>query len=309
MSDVLGPAVIIANPAAGVGDGGVLQRLRAGLDAQQFDYEMIITEARGHATQLARDAVLSKNRRYVIAVGGDGTVHEVVNGLVDAEQGAAIADGLVLGVVSAGSGADFARTFGLDRPPEKLVPHLVSETSMPVDLGRVRATTPLGDVRAAVFANVAEAGFGGKVAGIAARLPRQLGPARYAAGIVVGWGGFRRVETTIVIDTTERTERVCNVVVANGQFFGGGMHVAPRALPNDGVFSVQLWGGSVTDVIRASRQLRTGAHLQRPDVRSWNSSTVTIQSQRPLIVEADGERIGVTPASFDVLPAAIAVKI
>lgn len=309
MSDVLGPAVVIANPAAGLGDGGVVQRLRDGLDAQQFDYELMVTEGRGHATQLARDAVLSKNRRYVIAVGGDGTVHEVVNGLVDAEQGVAVAENLVLGVVSAGSGADFARTFGLDRPPEKLIAHLTSSTSMAVDLGRVRTMTADGNLRTAVFANVAEAGFGGKVARIAARLPRRLGPARYAAGIVVGWGGFRRVETTIVIDSSERTDRVCNVVVANGQFFGGGMHVAPRALPNDGVFSVQSWGGSVTDVVRAARQLRSGTHLQRSDVRSWNSSTVTIRSVRPLMVEADGECLGATPASFSVLPAAISVKI
>ncbi|MEX2328840.1 MAG: diacylglycerol kinase family protein, partial [Nitriliruptoraceae bacterium] len=246
--------------------------------------------------------VLAEGHRHVVAVGGDGTVHDVVNGLVDADTGRVVAEDLVLGVVSAGSGSDFARTFGLDRPPETLVRHLLSTSTMPIDLGRVAVTAPDGSRRWHVFANVAEAGFGGRVARAAGRLPRRWGAARYRWGIVASWSSFRRVDTTVTLPDAIRTERVCNVVVANGQFFGGGMHVAPRAIPDDGVFSVQSWGGTPTDVVRAARQLRTGAHLQRTDVRSWSTAIVEVDAVRPLVVEADGEVLGTTPARFEILP-------
>jgi diacylglycerol kinase (ATP) len=303
-----GVPLVIANPSAGRGGPATLDRLRRALDARDVAHDVVMTDAPGAATRIAREAVRS-GRRYVVAVGGDGTVHEVVNGLVDAEAGRPHAEGLVLGVVSSGSGCDLVRTFGLDRDPEVLAGHLASDDVLPIDLGRVRLTGPDGRPTTRVFANIAEVGFGGQVARTAQRLPARLGPARYSVGIVATWGAFRRVPTRIVHDGGVHEGPVCNVVVANGQFFGGGMHVAPRALPTDGRFNLQAWVGSPTDVVRASRQLRTGAHLSRPDVHEWQSAEVTIEGTRTLAVEADGEPIGTGPARFDVLPRAIGFKL
>jgi diacylglycerol kinase (ATP) len=303
-----GTPLLIANPAAGGGRNPALPRLRAALQAQGVGHDVVMTARAGHATTLAREAV-DAGRRYLVAVGGDGTVHEVVNGMVDAAAGTARRDDLVLGVVGAGSGCDLVRTFGLDRSPEVLAAHLASEHALPMDLGRLRLTGPDGRERVVVFANVAEAGFGGAVVQVSARLPHRLGPARYAAGIVAAWGRFRRRPTTITVAGGTTTAPVCNVVIANGQFFGGGLHVAPRALPTDGRFNVQSWGGTVTDVVRATRLLRTGSHLQRDDVREWQSATVTVDAAEPLVVEADGEVLGVTPLTADVLHQVIALKI
>jgi diacylglycerol kinase (ATP) len=303
-----GPPLLIANPAAGGGRNPVLPRLQAALRARGLDHDLVLTAHAGHATGLAREAV-DAGRRYLVAVGGDGTVHEVANGMVDASAGTARRADLVLGVVGAGSGCDLVRTFGLDRAPEVVADHLVSDHILPIDLGRLRLTGPDGRERVVVFANVAEAGFGGSVVQVSARLPARLGPARYAAAIVAAWGRFRRRETTVTVDGGTVTEPVCNVVIANGQFFGGGLHVAPRALPTDGRFNVQSWGGTVTDVIRATRLLRTGSHLQRDDVREWQSTTVMIDAPQPLVVEADGEVLGVTPVTADVLHRVLALKI
>lgn len=308
MEHPLGTPLIIANPSAGRGGASTLARLRAALTERGVDHEVVVTDRAGAATALARTAV-DAGRRFLVAVGGDGTVHEVVNGMVDADAGTAHAEGLVLGVVSSGSGCDLVRTFGLDRDPETLAAHLASTDVLPLDLGRVRYLGRDGSPQVRVFANIAEVGFGGQVARTAARLPRRLGPARYSVGIVATWGAFRRVPARVEHDGGVHEAALCNVVVANGQFFGGGMHVAPRALPTDGRLNLQAWVGSPTDVLRASRQLRTGAHLARPDVHEWQSVNVHVESRRPLAIEADGEALGLSPATFDVLPRVIGLKL
>ncbi|MFO7779077.1 MAG: YegS/Rv2252/BmrU family lipid kinase [Nitriliruptoraceae bacterium] len=304
----LGVPLIIANPSAGRADGSVLQRLLSALRTDGVHPEVAMTAARGHASTLAR-AAAEEGRRFVIAVGGDGTVHEVVNGLVDADTGRVRGDDPVLGVVGGGSGCDLLRTFGLDRPPEVLARHLATADTTRIDLGRVRYHRSDGTPQVRVFANIAEVGYGGTVSRLANRLPRRLGHARYVTAIVGAVPHFRRMATTVEVAGGTTSEPVCNVIVANGQFFGGGLRVAPRALPTDGALNVQSWGGHPVDVIRAQPQLRTGAHLARADVREWSSPSVTVTNAEPRDVEADGEHLGVSPASFDVLQQVLRFKL
>ena len=322
----LGRPLVVANPRAGRGRGrgsnDVVRRLLAALEQQGILPDVVETRYVGHATDIAREAA-KDGRRLLIAVGGDGTVHEVVNGLIDPVTGVpnspatasgddrdlAGPKGTVLGIVSAGSGCDLVRTFGLDRTPEVLARHLASPHTTRIDLGRIQCTGRDGRALTRLFANVAEVGFGGAVATAARRLPAVLGPQRYRVGIVVAWGRFRRVEMTIDHDGGTYTAPLCNVVIANGQFFGGGLKVAPRSLPDDGRLDVQAWGGSPTDVVRAARLLRDGSHLARPDVRTWPSTRVRVSAARDVAVEADGELIGTAPATFEVLHRALALKV
>jgi diacylglycerol kinase (ATP) len=309
MTSPFGPILVIANPTAGRGRNAVLPRLVTALTEAGLAHQVEPTRGPEHATELARTAVTQRDLRYVVAVGGDGTVHEVVNGLVDPETGTAHREDTVLGVVAGGSGCDFIRTFGLDRAPEVMARHLGGDTTMRIDLGRVRLTAPDGTRRARLFANIAEAGWGAEVTRRANRLPRLLGPARYLAAILTATGAMRQVETTVEVDHTTTTEPVSEVVVANGQFFGGGLRVAPRALPDDGRFNVQTWRSRPADVLRELPRVRVGEHLERPDVREWQSAGVTITGDEPLLVEADGEVLGHTPATFDVLPDVLALKV
>ena len=304
----LGPALIIANPNAGRRGGHELARLLTALEPLGIVPKVRHTRSAGDATLIAREAVLA-GTRYLIAVGGDGTVHEVVNGLIDADSGEHHGDDPVLGVVSSGSGCDLVRTFGLDRTPEVLARHLASPATHRIDVGRMRLRAADGSSTVRLFLNIAEVGFGGAVAVAARRLPARLGPRRYTLGIVAAWGGFRRIPMRVTHDGGLVEDALCNVVVANGQFFGGGLKVAPRSLPDDGRFDLQAWGGTVTDVVRAARQLRDGSHLQRHDVRSWPTATVAVDADVALPVEADGELVGWSPVSFDILPGALRLKV
>jgi diacylglycerol kinase (ATP) len=308
VSQPFGPPLLVGNPSAGIGRDPVLPRLSAALRSRGIAHDQAETEGPGHATELARQAVLD-GRRFVVAVGGDGTVHEVVNGLVDAGTGEVRGDDPVLGIVAGGTGCDLTRTFGLDRPPEVVARHLEGDQTVPLDLGRVHLVGSSGDRRTVLFANIAEAGYGGLVTALANRLPRRLGTARYALAIVGAVARFRLVHTTVTVDQGTTSEPMSNVIVANGQFFGGGLHVAPRALPYDGRFNVQVWQGKPLDVLRAGPELRKGTHLARSDVREWQSTTVEVDGERPLLIEADGEVLGTTPATFDLLPGVLRLKV
>lgn len=310
MTSPFGPMLIVSNPAAGRGRDAVLPRLRASLDALGLAYEVALTTGPGDATEVARQAVEDRGLRYVVAVGGDGTVHEVVNGLVDPSSGRHRGSVRpVLGVVAGGSGCDFIRTFGLDRSPERVAAHLDGDALFPIDLGRVRYLDADGTERVRVFANIAEAGYGGLVTELANGLPRWLGQVRYVVAIAGAIRRFRLTHASVRVDHTEVAEPVSNVIVANGQFFGGGLKVAPRALPDDGTFNVQIWRGSALAVFKETPKLRVGEHLNSPDVREYQSATVGLETEAPLVLEADGEVLGTTPASFDVLPRVIDLKV
>ncbi|MDP8928302.1 MAG: diacylglycerol kinase family lipid kinase [Actinomycetota bacterium] len=308
MTSPYGSMLLIANPAAGRGRDPVLPRLRTALEARGLDHEVRTTRGPGHAGALAREAIEERGIRFIVAVGGDGTVHEIVNGIVDPEPGAR-GDHFVLGVVPAGSGCDFARTFGLDRSPERLARHLDGAEFYPIDLGRVRLNGRDDLPRTVLFANVAEAGYGGVVVERANRLPRFLGASRYLFGVFAAIRHFGVRPARLVLDHTEVSGTLSNLVVANGQFFGGGMKVAPRAVPDDGRFNVQLWRGSPKDVFLMTPRIRKGEHVPHPEIQEYQSSRVEVHADEPLLVEADGEVLGTTSAIFDLLPKALNLKI
>ena len=305
-----GPALLIANPLSGNGRGAALRETVRLLEAAGVEHTVAATSHPRHATELARAGVAEEGFRFVVAVGGDGTVHEVVNGLVDPASGEARADGLVLGVVPGGSGCDFLRTWGLDIPVTRLVErHLLTEAVLPMDVGRISFTGPDGEPAVRLFANIAECGWGADVTRRANRLPRFVGGVRYLLSTVVSTVRLRPVETSVTLDHTSLTEPVTEVVVANGQFFGGGMKVAPRALPDDGTFNVQTWRGGAREVFENLPRMGSGEHLGHASVREWQSSTVRVDAVEPLTIEADGEILGTTPATFEVLPRVLSLSV
>ncbi len=304
-----GVPLVIANPSAGVRGSPVLDRLMAAFRERGVEPDVAVGDDAVGTEELAARAAVD-GRGFVVAVGGDGTVQQIVNGLLDAETAEPRGEAApVLGVVSAGSGADLMRTFGLDRPPEVLVDHLVTGDTQPLDLIRIRARTRNGGEVTRLAVNVADVGYAAHVVRLAGCLPRRLGPARYRIAIAAAAASFRRPATTVRFDAGEVTEALCNVVVANGQFFGGGLHVAPRALPADGYLDVQAWRARPVDLLTASRQLRRGRHLERPDVRAWRSTRVEVTAERRLPVEADGDVVGVTPVTFEVVGAGLRLKV
>jgi YegS/Rv2252/BmrU family lipid kinase len=298
--------VLICNPKAGGGGAGrAIPEVRRHLDDRDLDYELVLTEGQGHATELTRRA-LEQGCRFVVAVGGDGTIHEVVNGLIHDDR--AVNPDAVMGVVAAGTGADFIKTFGIPSMAGHAVAHLDGGESFPIDIGKVMYTKG-GVTATSYFANVAEVGLGAEVVARADRLPRWLGPTLY---VVAFWLAIRKHEMAEVrVDLVDRTYEgpMNNLVVANGQFFGGGMKIAPKAAPTDGVFDIQIEHARKREEIAVMPRVFRGEHVPHPDIFEAKRVRASIESARPLPIEADGELLGHTPASFEVLKDAIRLKV
>jgi diacylglycerol kinase (ATP) len=303
----LGPARLIVNPSAGNGaTRAVLPPLTSALSDGGLEFDVVHTTGGDDARAVAR-AALDDGLRYLIAVGGDGTLHHVVNGMFQDRE--PIAHDAVLGVCGAGTGADFVRNFGLNRQPDVIARHLLTTDTMPIDVGVVEFTAADGERAERLFANVAEAGYGAEVVRRADRLPRWMGRLRY---LLAAWASIRavsRVDAQLSVDFTSRDLALVELVVANGQFFGGGMKVAPRAIPQDGRLSVLAFTGGRSQVFMLTTELYAGEHLPHPEIVEYQSATCGLTTAEPLLVEADGEVLGTTPARFSLLKRRLRLKI
>lgn len=306
MTSPFGKAIVIANPFAGKGRLGrgreVLEEL---LRETGIEFELRPTERRGQAAELAREAI-GEGHRFLVAAGGDGTIHEVVNGMMG--ESGPLNPEAVLGIISAGSGSDFIRTFGLPSEPADAVRHLPGDNLYRIDVGRV-AHTVGGETRTEYFPNIAEAGLGGEVVRRAEGLPRSLGRVRYLLSFWIALGLSRSTEGRVLLDDRVYEGRITNLVVANAQFFGGGMRIAPKANPADGRFDVLVQSGSKADYVAGITKVFKGEHLPSPAIKEYYAKRVEVRSERPLRVEADGEVLGVTPAVFEIVPGAVNLKI
>jgi diacylglycerol kinase (ATP) len=301
-----GTLVLIANPRSGRGRvGRELPEVERQLRARGLAYRIEQTEGPGHATRLAR-AVLEAGDRFLVAAGGDGTIQEVVNGMIEGDR--PVADDAVLGVVAAGSGSDFVRTFGLPGDAIRSVKHLTGDRLYPIDVIRVDHDGPQGRGTRYV-PNIAEAGLGGAVVARAERLPRGLGPSRYFLGFWLSVGRFRPTEVEVQVDRKRFSGSANNVVVANCQFYGGGMKVSPRSYPGDGLVEVQISTGPKSEAFTLIPKIYRGEHVPHPHIKELRGRVVEVRAERPLPVEGDGEVLGSTPATFTVVSQPIRLKI
>jgi YegS/Rv2252/BmrU family lipid kinase len=304
-----GPLVVIANPRSGRGKVAThLPEIERILAEAQLSYRIVRTTHPGHATEVARDA-LARGERYLVAVGGDGTVHEVVNGMLDG--GRPVAADAVLGVVAAGSGCDFVRSFGLPGDTLQAAHHLAGDRVRPIDVGQVTFASSASDPAEVTryFPNIAEAGLGGAVVARAARLPASLGPARYLAGFWLTLPGFRPATVRLDVDGQAYQWRAHNVVVANCRFYGGGMQISPKSEPDDSALDVLVMAGPKSDAFTGLPKVYRGTHLPHRNIAELRAIRVRVEADPPFLIEADGEALGTTPATFEIIPTPIRLKV
>jgi diacylglycerol kinase (ATP) len=306
MTSPYGVLTLVCNVNAGGGGvGKCLPEVERLLAERGLEYEVLRTEAPGHATLLAKEAV-ERGRQLIVGVGGDGTVHEVVNGLIEDDK--AINPEVRLGVVAAGTGCDFIKTFGIPSSPSHAVVHLDGHESFPIDIGKITFTEDGKEV-VRYFANVAEAGLGARVVERAARLPRFLGPTVYFFAFWLSLARHKPAEVRVDLMTRTYEGPLNNMVIANGQFFGGGMKVAPKAAPTDGVLDFQIEHVGKRDAIAVLPKVYKGQHVPHPKILEAKRVEASIESNPPLLIEADGEVLGFTPARFELLRDAIHLKV
>jgi YegS/Rv2252/BmrU family lipid kinase len=295
--------VAIVNPAAGGGRAAqMVPTLQAAMRGAGLPLSIRTTAGRGHAIELARTAVTAGHRRF-LAVGGDGTVNEVANGLL-ANAGAASAD-LTLGALPIGTGNDWARTHALPKRPEDVVRLLVAGNTVMHDVGLATCRAG-GETVRRYFVNMAGAGIDAHILG---RLDEGKGGAwSYLVALLGGLRSFR-TPTLEVTGTAFRFRGPALVVFAGpGRYCGGGLEMAPDATVDDGrlhltlVKQMRFW-----QVVANLPRLFNGTVTQSPHVVSGKLAVLDIASDIPVGVELDGEVIGEAPARFEVVPRAIRV--
>jgi diacylglycerol kinase (ATP) len=256
----------------------------------------VLSEFPGHLARAASEARDS----LLVVVGGDGTVNEVVNGV--AGTGAEIA------LLSSGTGEDFGRTHGIPDRFEDAVRTVLEGETRTIDIGRVHCEGSQGRF----FANVGSAGMSGAVARRANAMSKVLGGrVTFFYALTREFLAWRNTAVTVELDGGVRREgSLHDVIVANGNFHGGGMKLAPDAAQDDGLFDVVTIGDvDKLDFLTTAPKLYSGRYLAHPKVELLRSSTVVISAAEPLPLEVDGEPIGTTPARFEVVPAALRLRV
>jgi diacylglycerol kinase (ATP) len=262
----------------------------------------IFSERPGQLGDLAREAA-DEGATLLVVVGGDGTVHEVVNGIAGRE-------GVELALIPRGTGWDFARTHRVPKRLDEALRIAKEGEARPFDLGRATYLAN-GSSETAWFANMASVGMSGAVAAKANSTTKALGAKTsylYALGTV--FARWKNVELRVRVDEEERNGLMEDTIVAVGRYLAGGMMITPDAEPDDELFDVLLIGDlTKTELVRVMPKIYRGTHLPHPKGEVLRGRTVSIEADDPLPIQLDGEQPGTTPVRFEIAPAAIRLRV
>ena len=295
--------VFLVNPASANGSTGKRwPELAHVAAAQGLTGDALLSERPGHLTELARRAV-DDGAELLVVVGGDGALHEVVNGVVGRD--------VELALMMRGTGMDFPRTYGIPTKPADAAAVAVNGVAREIDVGKVTFRSWAGDEAIEHFANIGSAGMSAAVARRANSTSKAFGgKASFFIALVEVFFGWKNVEMHVRVEAEERRGKINNTIVAIGQYHGGGMWLAPEASPDDGLFDVLVFGDlTKTDFVRNVGKIYKGTHLSHPKIEQLHGATVEIDAEQPLPIELDGEQPGTTPARFEIVPRALRVRV
>ena len=325
-SDSAPRPLVIANPSAGSGRtardlGHLLEALRAVLG----ELDVVATSGARHATDLA-GAAANERRRLVISVGGDGTLHEVVNGLMRARSEAGDDDTVLpaLGVIATGTGGDFGRALGIAPRARDYLAAVVGGHERALDVGTARFTGSDGRPAERFWINVLSAGVGGLVDRYAATAPALLGGRiAYAQAALRGIAMCRRtrLRCRLTLPDGSGSERLLDghaVAICNGTTFGGGMRIAPMARPDDGLLEVIAFETATRwRLVGKFLTVYAGTHVDEPGVSHFTCRALRLEpvdppASRPrgdvFPLDVDGEALGDVPLDAGVIGRALRVR-
>ncbi len=308
--------LVIVNPQSGGGRAArgpaYVREVAAVLERRIGPTDLVMTTHAGHAIDLARGGA-SEGRDLIIAIGGDGTLHEVANGVLDAGGKTAV------GFIGQGTGGDFRRTLGVEHRLDAYVDAIASGRDLAVDVGKVRYVAFDGTTRERWFVNILSAGMGGLVDRYVASTTKALGgTAAYL------WASTRalaecqrgRLRCTADLRGVREERRIASFMVAicNGRYFGSGMHVAPMATLDDGRFEVvSIDAPSKLSFPGAMRRIYAGTHLTAPGVRHFACDAIALHLENEgardvFLLDVDGEPLGGLPVDVKLAPSALIVR-
>jgi YegS/Rv2252/BmrU family lipid kinase len=300
--------VIIVNPRSG---GGLSERRWAAAVGPITDglgpFDVRFTERAGDGRRLAAEEAAA-GRRLVVALGGDGTISEVADGLLSARAP------VEMGVIPRGTGGDFRRGLDLPRDLGAAARRVREAPARPIDVGLATFADGEGRTRTRHFVNVASFGFSGTVAERANRSSKRLGAkAAFLAATFRSLVTYDNVEVLVAADGAGPTRRrVLLGAVGNGRYFGGGMKICPEAALDDGLLDLVLVGDlGRLEILAKINRLYDGSHLGLDVVttaRARRFEVRPVESAARVPIELDGETPGLLPATFEVLPRALRLR-
>jgi YegS/Rv2252/BmrU family lipid kinase len=284
---------IIANETAGSGNGAaVLKRVREMLEKKGIPFREDSTRAPGHAVQLA-DAAAAAGETEIVCLGGYGTLSEVLNGLAGRF--------VTMYFVPCGTGNDFVKVLDLPKDPVEALEKQLEGKPGRIDIGRLNDR---------YFINVSGSGFDVEVLRQAVRFKKLgRGILPYLLGILAALKNFRPLRTEIIRDGETTTEEVTSFSVGNGCYIGGGMKAVPHAKPDDGLFDVVIAKKfSRPAILRMLSRFIPGKHTDLPGVREFRCREITFRCPG-MVLDVDGELIPADEAHYEILPAALGIRI
>lgn len=278
-------------------------------------FSVAFTKAPGDGIVLARTAAES-GRKFIIACGGDGTINEVANGILDSGTHCE------LGVLPSGTGGDFRRSLGMPSSPREAARALRNGRTETMDVGKVTFRDHAGLITSRFFVNISSFGLAAsiiervKASNSLSWMPvaSLRGRASFALSTLQEVSGIDAILIRIAVDGgDEKTLQTINFCVANAQYFGGGMKIAPDAKINDGFLDIINIGDIRTaKIILNAYSLYRGTHVEMPEVNYTRAKRVEARSAdetRDVLIEIDGELPGKLPAVYEIVPGALKIRV
>lgn len=296
-------SVVIVNPAsAGGSTGEAWPQLASDLRSQFGSFRVLFTKQRGDAAALATEAA-RKGAKLIIACGGDGTVSEVANGILSSGKD------VELGILPSGTGGDFRRTLEIPSRSRDAARVLRTGRTVRIDVGRVSFVENNGAEAMRYFVGVASCGMSTKV------IERvKADGVSFASSLLQT--AMRNESIRLVVqldDAHDHQLTVSNLCIANARYFGGGMKIAPDAKLTDGKFDVVSVGDlSALKIFTSAPRVYLGSHLSMPEVSHALARKVTVRPadrSKEVALEIDGELPGRLPATFQMIPEALRVRV
>jgi diacylglycerol kinase (ATP) len=299
--------VFLVNPASANGSTGKkwpeLERRATELG---LEGRSVLSTAPGQLGELAADAVRA-GATLLVVVGGDGTVHEVVDGLMKAGLGTQAE----LAVLPRGTGKDFVRSMRIPGSFDAAIEVAKTGHARTIDVGRASYVDGSGAPGEAYFANFAGAGISGAIAARANRTTKALGgKLSFLYATVLTFLRWKPARMSLTIDGEVRDVLLLEALAMNGDYTAGGMWMAPEAAPDDGGFDIVLIGDfSKLEFIRTFPKIYKGRHVSHRKIEVIRAKELRVEAQQPLPIVLDGEAPGTTGVRFEVVPAALRVRV
>lgn len=298
------PIHFIINPTSGGGSSGkTWAQARAFIESSLGNFSFEFTGGKGHGIELARRA--SDKAKKIIAIGGDGTISEIVSGIIQSGN-----KNIELGVLNLGTGGDFCRTLQISSNINKGIERLKNGIATETDIGSITYIGNNNKSEERYFINIAGCGMAGEVVRTINKSKKLFGSFSYYLSSVQNLFSYKNKKLLISFDDGEPKEFVAvTVAVCNGKYFGGGMQISPNSEISDGLLNITIIGDwNIFEKILYSSKLYGNKIIKVPKVYSFLAKKIEIKNsddESPAFIDSDGEDVGIIPMTVKIIPKAV----